>query len=137
MATIPRGIRNNNPGNLERGKDSWQGMAADQSADPRFIVFVSPEYGIRALAKLLLNYQRNSAVRTVDGIIHRYAPASENDTTAYVRDVANSLGVDPYERIDVAEHLPDLVRAIIRHENGQQPYDAATIQRGVDMALEG
>jgi len=39
---IPRGIRNHNPGNIEKG-DPWQGLAADQSGDPRFAVFAAPE----------------------------------------------------------------------------------------------
>ena len=62
----PRGIRLNNPGNIEYG-ESWRGMAADQK-DPRFVTFTEPVYGIRALAKLLLNYQRKHGIRTVDGI---------------------------------------------------------------------
>jgi hypothetical protein len=134
--TVTRGIRNNNPGNIEKSGAPWQGLAAVQP-DPRFVVFSSPEYGIRALAKILLNYQRLHAVRTVDGIIHRYAPARENDTASYVRAVAKALGVDPIEPINVADYLPDLVRAIIVHENGIQPYDAGTIRRGVALALEG
>jgi hypothetical protein len=136
MAT-PRGIRNNNPGNIERGQDSWRGMAPDQSSDPRFIVFTSPEYGIRALAKILLNYQRKHAIRTIDGIIHRWAPPSENDTGAYIRAVADACGVKPLDHIEIAEYLPDIVPAIIRHENGVQPYSEDVIAAGLKMALEG
>lgn len=34
----PRGIRNNNPGNLRRTKDPWQGLAETQT-DLEFFVF--------------------------------------------------------------------------------------------------
>ena len=51
-----RGIRNNNPGNIDRNATKWQGMA-DKQDDPRFIVFTSPQYGIRAMARVLLTYQ--------------------------------------------------------------------------------
>lgn len=131
----PRGIRLNNPGNISYG-DPWRGMTADQK-DPRFITFLSPEYGIRALARVLLNYQRKHGIRTVEGIITRYAPPFENDTKAYVAAVAAACKVAPTDVIDVAEYLPDLVPAIIRHENGRQPYAPETLKQGISMALEG
>ncbi len=133
--TLPRGIRLNNPGNIEYG-DTWKGMAADQK-DSRFITFTTPAYGIRALARLLLNYQRKHAIRTVDGIINRYAPPFENNTKAYVQAVAKACDVQATTIIDVAEYLPDIVPAIIRHENGVQPYDKQVIAEGIRMALEG
>lgn len=129
---IPRGIRNNNPGNIRHG-DKWAGLSATQP-DAAFCSFISPEYGIRALARVLLNYERKHGLNTVRGIITRWAPPNENDTTAYVNAVARKLGVAPDTRIDVATVLPALVPAIIAHENGQQPYDAAVIVRGIEMA---
>ena len=44
---IPRGIRNNNPLNIERSKSKWQGLAEHQR-DPRFAQFKSMTWGIRA-----------------------------------------------------------------------------------------
>lgn len=117
---LPRGIRNHNPGNIVRDGTPWQGLAADQSADPRFCVFNTAADGIRALARLLLTYQDKHGLRTVRGIINRYAPPVENDTGAYVRAVAAALGVAADDPIDVHQyrHMEPLVRAIIRHENG-------------------
>ena len=136
MATQqPRGIRLHNPGNIEYG-DQWRGMAPDQK-DPRFITFLAPEYGIRALSRLLLNYERKHGIKTVNGIISRYAPPFENNTKAYIDTVARACGVAPTEIISVAEYLPDLVPAIIKHENGVQPYDAETLAKGISMALGG
>ena len=131
MAT-PRGIRNNNPGNIRHGA-RWDGLAEVQ-ADHAFCTFISPEYGIRAMGKILLTYQRKYGIDTVAGIIGRWAPPNENDTGSYAAHVAESLGVDPDEKISVHSNLQGLVLAIIQHENGQQPYDIATIQRGVEMA---
>lgn len=57
MAKLPRGIRNNNPGNLEWG-DPWQGLDPDgQAQDKRFVVFKDPAMGIRAIARTLITYQ--------------------------------------------------------------------------------
>lgn len=129
----PRGIRNNNPGNIRRSGSKWQGMAATQT-DTAFVQFVAPEYGIRALAKLLTNYYTRDGLNTVRAIISKYAPSNENDTSAYAEAVSRALGVNPDTVISVPQHLTALVEAIIKHENGQQPYQIAQIHTGVNMA---
>ena len=71
-----RGIRNNNPGNIRWGS-AWQGLKVDgKEQDKDFCVFIAPEYGIRAMCKILLNYSRLYKINTVAGIIHRWAPPS-------------------------------------------------------------
>lgn len=138
MATIPRGIRNHNPGNIDRTTERWQGMAADQSSDPRFVVFTGPVWGLRALAKVLLSYQRKYNLRTPAAIIGRWAPPVENDTGAYARQVAKALGVQPGDQIDLqdARTLERILPAIVAHENGQQPYPETVIRQAVALALE-
>lgn len=134
MAYSPRGIRNNNPGNIRHG-DSWQGLALNQS-DSDFCVFTSPEYGIRAMARIIINYRKRHGISTIHGIISRWAPPSENNTEAYIRAVSDACHVQPTDVIDVKEYLPDIISAIIKHENGVQPYNATTLQRGITMALK-
>lgn len=132
---LPRGIRNNNPGNIERNNTNWQGMATDQTGDNRFIVFSSPVYGIRAMARILGNYQRLYGIDTVYGLIDRWAPAEDdNDTVAYAAHVADELGVSEFDSISVAEYLPELIPAMIKHENGIQPYNETTIRQGILLA---
>lgn len=132
----PRGVRNHNPGNIERNATKWQGMADDQSSDPRFIVFAEARYGIRALARTLLTYQSKYGLDTVREIINRWAPPIENDTGAYVNAVAKSCKVAPDQKIDLdsVDVMLPLVRAIIRHENGGNPYDDAEILEGLHLA---
>lgn len=136
--STPRGIRNNNPGNIDRTAEKWQGMAADQSSDSRFVVFSAPVWGLRALAKVLLSYQRKHGLRTPAAIIGRWAPPVENDTGAYARQVAKALGVGVGDQINLQqpETLQRILPAIVQHENGQQPYPAALIAEAVRLALE-
>lgn len=136
--STPRGIRNNNPGNIDRTAERWQGMAADQSADSRFVVFTAPVWGLRALAKVLLSYQRKHGLRTPAAIIGRWAPPTENDTGAYARQVAKALGVGVNDAIDLQQPamLQRILPAIVAHENGQQPYSAELIAEAVRLALE-
>jgi hypothetical protein len=131
----PRGIRNHNPGNLRRSADPWQGLAAEQT-DPEFFQFASAKWGIRALARTLIAYQDRVGLKTIKQMIGRWAPSSENDTGAYVRTVAASVGVEPNDEINVHDHaaLRPLTLAIIRHENGQQPYTDAEIDAGLVLA---
>lgn len=126
-----RGIRNNNPGNIRLGTN-WKGLAAQQT-DGAFAQFTSPEYGIRAMTKILRTYMGAYGLRTVAGIISRWAPPNENDTTSYIETVARAVGKPASAPLTDADLVP-LIAAIIRHENGVQPYPENVIRNGVAMA---
>ena len=130
-----RGIRNHNPGNLRRSADPWQGLAPEQT-DKEFIQFTSAKWGIRALARTLIAYQDKVGLKNIKQMIGRWAPPNENDTGAYVRIVAGSVGVDADQTINTHDYeiLRPLALAIIRHENGQQPYTDAEIDAGLVLA---
>jgi hypothetical protein len=122
----PRGIRNNNPGNIdwiENPSKRWRGMVRKETPEEggRFAVFDTPANGVRAIAQELLLDERRG-VRTIAGLVSAWAPSSENNTSAYVRAVSRAVGVEPDDSIDVRSYLPRLVAAIIHHENGVQPY---------------
>lgn len=133
----PRGIRNNNPGNIDwhPNSDPWRGLD-DPPSDGRFCRFITPQYGIRAMAMTLRTYQTRHGCRSVRDIIDRWAPPNENDTGAYVEHVAEMVEVQPADPIDVADRrvMVPLIAAIIRHENGQQPYSPQVLSEGVAMA---
>jgi len=127
----PRGVRNNNPGNIEYSPvNEWQGQTG---TDGRYSIFSSPFYGIRALARLIFNYRTIYGLRSVAGIVSRWAPAFENDTQAYIAAVSSSIGVEPYSAVPDGK-VVELVAAIIHHENGQQPYSGRLIRRAVRAA---
>lgn len=118
--TTSRGIRNNNPGNIELSGINWQGMAKQQS-DGRFIQFTEMKYGCRALLKLLNTYVTKHNLNTIHDIINRYAPNNENNTSAYVNAVASELGVEPKQQLDFDDNMfLNLVKAIANHENGKE-----------------
>ena len=131
-----RGERNNNPGNIDQTAQLWVGQVQD-SREPRFCVFDTPENGIRALCRVLLTYYRKHGLNTVAKIVNRWAPPSENDSGAYINHVAHLLGVGQDAVIDVedVDTLEILARAIIQHENGRCIYEDATIVKAVDLAL--
>lgn len=131
---LPRGIRNNNPGNIRKSATVWQGMSADQT-DPDFIRFTSPVYGIRAMARVLKTYRTKYQLYSVEDIIDRWAPPVENNTKSYIWSVASKLNVSPFAPLDDSEdQMVDLIGALIHHENGMQPYSVETIKEGIRLA---
>jgi hypothetical protein len=130
-----RGVRNNNPGNIEKSRDRWVGLAPDQP-DERFFTFSEARFGIRALARVLQNYQKKHKLETISEMIARWAPPNENDTTAYIRAVVKETGFGADEKLNLKTHahLFPLVKAIIRHENGYKPYSDAEINAGLVLA---
>ena len=129
-----RGLRNNNPGNIERNSIKWNGMSTDQSGDDRYIIFDSPEYGIRAMGRVLNTYYTIHTLQTVRGIIGRWSPPSENQTESYIKHVAQRLNIGTDVPINwTIENRVKLVAAIIKHENGVQPYSTEFIRQSVLM----
>lgn len=116
---LPRGLRNNNPGNIERTSERWQGMASEQT-DPRFVQFETMAYGYRALFRVLRTYIIKHQLETIPSIIGRYAPPNENRTRAYVNALLTELGVTAEYRVSPTDEavMKALARAITRVENG-------------------
>lgn len=125
---LPIGIRQNNPGNVAKNGNQWDGELPNSSS--RFKEFSTPEDGIAAIARVLSQYNNKYQVNTINGIVHRY---SATDQGEYAKNLSAQLGVDPNEPLNVND-LPTmvkLVKGIIKQENGYVPYDDRTIVTGI------
>ena len=145
---MTRGLRNNNPLNIRHSADRWQGARTEQT-DASFVQFQSMAYGYRAGWKLLESYWKhfNTARQpfTVEAVIRRWAPPSENDTTAYIRTVLRLTSLGGNERLPrpfkgyMLGKLARLLGAMTVVECGipihQVDYDA--IWQGYDLAFPG
>ena len=136
----PRNIRNNNPLNIRRSKDKWQGLAAKQS-DSSFFKFESMEMGWRAAFVILTKtYYHKYRLFTIRKIISRWAPPAENDTEAYIKRVSDLTGIDPDEPLGIPSLYPSrwmavgLAMAIV--EGGRQPA-VFPMMRGWTLARVG
>ncbi|WP_422529286.1 hypothetical protein [Serratia fonticola] len=132
-ATDPVGLQNNNPGNLVKTDNTWDG---EVKGDGRFASFATPEHGLRALCKNLLTYNKRG-YSTVAQIINRWAPPEENDTAAYTAAVSKALGVPADKPLDLTDinTLTALCASITQHENGGNPYSKEQITTGAMAAL--
>lgn len=115
-ASAPRGIRNNNPLNIEDG-DFAKSQPGYAGTDGRFAKFETPEHGTAAASNLLDSYGRRG-LNTVGGIVGRWAPASDgNDSTGYAANVAKQLGIAPDAPL-TPQQRPALIAAMGKQENG-------------------
>lgn len=151
MPAIPRGVRNNNPGNIDYNpRNAWVGQLGLEPKtagvpNPRFALFDCAENGIRAIGKLVLAYRGKdgmpgvgkAGIDTVTEVISRWAPGNENNTAAYIAAVAKRMVVLPGAPLVLGDFktLLGLVMGIINHENGGIPYAQAVIEEGVRRAL--
>ena len=78
-----RGIRNCNPLNIRRNSTQWQGLRKEQT-DSSFFQFINMSYGYRAAIKTLVTYYNKYSLKTIRGVISRWAPPSENNTENYI-----------------------------------------------------
>lgn len=137
MPGIPRGIRNNNPGNIRKSSTKWKGEIGGDDSD--FVTFITATMGIRALVKTVQTYQRKHGLSSIRRIIARWAPSNENDTDAYIAFVAKVVGTGADENLDPnsLQVQTALARAIITQENGVCPYSEAELTDGARLALPG
>jgi len=132
---IPRGIRNNNPLNIRRGANAWQGLAAVQT-DPDFCQFESLEWGWRAAFVLLTEtYYKRYRLDTVRNIVKRWAPpADHNNTVLYIDNVCRLTGLAPDEPLGAPDRQPArwllLGAAMGIQENGSSGMDYFAMLRG-------
>ncbi|TWA75636.1 TP901 family phage tail tape measure protein [Azospirillum brasilense] len=128
---VPLGIRQNNPGNLRR----W----GDAPIVGGFARFNTPEEGLAAAARNLLTYQDKHGINTLGGIANRWAPAGDgNDPAAYARSLSEQTGILPNQPLDLRDRdtLAPLLSAIIRQENGVQPYTPQQVEQAVKVTIE-
>ena len=160
---LPRGIRNNNPLNIRRSKDQWQGLRAQQtdaqltsgrlssrSADSKhasvcshydaeFCQFESLEYGWRAAFYLLTRtYYHKYRLFTIRAIINKWAPPQENLTATYIENVSRLTKIPPDEPIGIPSDQPERWMAVgiamAIQENGTESLDYFAMLRGWGLA---
>ena len=132
---VSRGIRNNNPLNIRIIKGTvWAGQVPqEQQTDDAFVQFTDPVYGIRAGARILTNYYKRG-LHTVTQIIDQWSPPNENNSQAYIDDVCQDCSVGQDDPLSWPSALLPLIKAMINHEEGSQPYTEDQIKKGIALA---
>lgn len=143
--SAPRGVRNNNPGNIKLSPASranpWQGqLPPDQQRDSVFLQFAEMKYGIRAIARCLRSY-RSRGLQTIAALSATWAPSVDNNRPGeYAQTVLQycpaATSVDTAIDFTAADVAFGLVRGIIVAENGSEwarLIDDSTVRAGIEL----
>lgn len=130
-------MRNNNPLNIRRGKTPWVGevqyierVATDKSGnecktreyDSSFCQFSELKYGWRAAFYILRKYIEKYGYNTIEKIINRWAPPSENNTVNYIATVCRYAGISRIDVVDFSNYhvMLGIAEGMCVAENGAE-----------------
>ncbi len=138
ITVIPRAVRNANPLNLVKGSP-WQGLLApelmtpEQAAETKFCVFAAPRWGFRAAAVTLVSYYDRYHIDTITGVITRWAPPTENNTSTYIGFVSAHSGFHADEVLDLQTYdvVFKLLKAMSQEEAGGWYFDDDDLESGL------
>ncbi|OAN11736.1 virion protein [Photobacterium jeanii] len=128
----PRGIRNNNPLNIEYNRrNNWRGQVG---SDGRFVIFENDKWGFRAAARVLRSY-RKRGINNISAIIKTFAPPHENNSDHYANVVSQISGFGKYTVIDVRNDniAAKVIQAMAKMEVGHL-YPMHEVMEGVKLA---
>lgn len=131
--SAPRGIRNNNPGNLNYVGQAGATMEGGEGG--RFAVFESMQHGVAALYKQLQLYFKRG-INTLSSIVKTYAPASDNNNVdAYISALTKATGKGANEVLDSGDTatIARLMKGIVDHENGKGYISSSDIMGGIQL----
>ena len=114
----PRGIRNNNPLNIRHSSDVFQGET--KGIDKSFKTFESMLYGYRAAFVTLATYL-SKGHNTIEKIVAKWAPPTENNTNGYIEKVEKWSGVPKNQILTASDgvYYILIVAAMSAVENGR------------------
>lgn len=128
------GFVNNNPTNIRYStSNKWQGQTGSKKG---FCVFSAQSYAFRATALILFKYIDRGA-NTLEKMIARWAPETENNTEAYIRFVSKATGIprkmaiSKYNRV----FFVGIMTAMSRMECAGYVPDRKTVEIGYDLAV--
>lgn len=114
-------IKYNNPCNIRwNAANKWLGQVGKHNG---FCKFISPYYGYRAFLVLCRNYYHKYNIRTIQDFIQRFAPPSENNTSAYCNYVVSCMSKHGFDsKFDLSrKRLLHLACYVTIFENGYIP----------------
>ncbi len=132
----------------------WKGRVKEnQRKDRAFEEFTNCLWGWRAAFYLLMKYYFKNKLKTPKMIISKWAPSSENDTNAYVKNVMQYMQKHGYRYLEEDATLPNpdynlhlwqqFMKAMTIQESGKMPSDtegdklmSLFIEQSMEMVLE-
>lgn len=130
-----RGFRNHNPGNLTAAPNT---TGHDYGNGHVYAQFANMHDGLAAMSRQLM-LDADKGINRIDELVKKYAPRrAGNNTASYIRMVSGQTGFHPSQALDLHDPaiLSSLMNAMIKMENGQQPFSYRQVMAGIHDAIE-
>ena len=142
MRQLSLGYRANNPMDVTSDpttlkNDPWVGQVGvvySSDSSHCFAVFDSVANGVRCGAHVVLGYQKNDGINTLQGLVDRFAPSSDNNPSDYAAELADYVGRGKDESISFDEYLETICRGIVQREQSLDLVTDAEYTAGIQSA---
>lgn len=113
--------RNNNPVNMRYYGVGWNGERPAGLSKGDFTRFDTPQNGARAGIRNLMTLGKRHGF-TLNGIMPKFSPSSENDTGRHIRNISSISNIPPDKVLDPNNtgQMVDLLRGVIGAESGRK-----------------
>lgn len=130
----PRGIRNNNPGNLKITNINWKGkVPVNQNTDGTFEQFTAYKWGVRAMILDVANDIIYDGLNTITKVIVEYTATNQ---AAYIVFVSNKARIAPEAYITASKStLRALIPAMAEFEQGEPAINDVQFEAGYQAAF--
>ena len=110
-------LAKNNIFNIRATKSGakWLGQ---EGATKGFVDFSNPDLCIRAWCKLMATYRFKYGIKTIGGIVKRFAPPSENNTDSYICFCCQRLAMQMTSKLTTVMDYARLASAMAKMETG-------------------
>lgn len=140
------GAKNNNPFDLRYDpKIPWMGLAKPPMDEHGYCVFIDYAnamnrafWGLRAGFRDLYTKWGVDKIRTIEDMVKKFAPASENDVEAYIGVVCQETGWKRDEPLDLStpENLKRFGKGFLRDEQGKIDYNESQLDAAIASAMQ-
>jgi len=123
----PMAERLHNPGNLK-----IPGHSGSRPED--FQQFANDNAGLLAMKSQLGLYYNRDKLDTISSIVSKYAPRSENDTSAYIASVAKRSGFGAAQHLNLSDSstMASLISAMTKQENSRSGFTPQQVKIVID-----
>ena len=121
--------KNNNPVNMRYYGVGWNGERPAGLSKGDFTRFDTPQNGARAGIRNLMTLGKRHGF-TLNGIMPKFSPSSENDTGRHIRNISSISNLPPDKVLDPNNtgQMVDLLRGVIGAESGRKTLNWYTPQ---------
>ena len=128
--------QNNNPVNMRYYGVGWNGERPAGLSKGDFTRFDTPQNGARAGIRNLMTLGKRHGF-TLNGIMPKFSPSSENDTWRHIRNISSISNLPPDKVLDPNNtgQMVDLLRGVIGAESGRKALNWYTPQELTNAVL--